>query len=76
MKKYNVVNTMNVGNNTAVIIDGSSEMFSKGTVIISDSGTSYQVMSVGMLNGEAVRSKARNTTLVIRGRFQSPKIYV
>lgn len=76
MKKYNVVNTMTVGNNTAVIINGTGEMFGKGTIILNDSGSSYEVMSVGKINGESLGKKTRNATLMVKGCFESPLLYV
>ena len=76
MKKYNVMNTMDVGNNTAVIIDGTGELFSKGAQILSDSGSRYSVVSVGMLNGESFGRRAKNATIIVRGKFSSQAIYI
>lgn len=73
---YNVVDTMDVGNNTAVIIDGYNEFIDKGTLILSDAGTSHQVISSELYGSKAVRKRSRRTALIVRGKFHSPKIYV
>ena len=72
----NVLSTMKVGNNTAVIVDGSGEMFRNGMCILDDSGRPYEVLSVGMDVIVDTNEILKKTSLLVKGVFTSKGIFV
>lgn len=73
---YNVLSTMNIEDNTAVIVDASGELFRNGMGVLDENGKPYEVLSVGMdcaLNTEDVLNK---TSLLLKGDFLSKKMFV
>lgn len=76
MLVYNVLSSMDMGNNTAVIIDGCTNTIEKGTTVLNDRGAAYKVISYEDFK---IRKYGRNTTnasIVIHGKFESEKVYI
>ncbi len=72
----NVLSTMTVGDNTAVVVDGSGELFRNGMGILDDNGKPYEVLSVGMdsmINTDDILNK---TSLLLNGSFISKRMFV
>lgn len=76
MLVYNVLSSMDMGNNTAVIIDGSTSAIEKGTTILNDHGAAYKVISYEDFKIRKYGHNTVNASLVIHGKFNSPKLYV
>ena len=72
----NVLSTMTIGDNTAVVVDGSGELFRNGIGILDENGKPFEVLSVGMdnmINAEDILNK---TSLLLNGCFTSKKLFV
>lgn len=76
MKIYNVIKVLPVGDNTAVIIDGTGEMFANGTGILDENGTPFEVLSVGMSSSEDFSVADRRADLLVKGSFRSGRLFV
>lgn len=76
MLVYNVISSMNMGNNTAVIIDGSTNTIEKGTTILSDAGAAYKVISYEDFKIKKYGHNTTNASIVIHGQFDSQKVYI
>ena len=76
MKIYNVIKKLPVGGNTAVIIDGTGEMFANGTGVIDENGTPFEVLSVGMSSLREFDLADRKTDLLIKGEFLADRLFV
>lgn len=72
----NVLSTMSIGNNTAVVVDNSGELFRIGIGILDDNGKPYEVLSVGMDCVTNTENMLDKTSLLLNGEFASKKIYV
>ena len=71
----NVLSTMSVGNNTAVV-DGSGELFRNGMGILDENGKPYEVLSVGvdsMVDADDILNK---TSLLLNSSFISKRMFV
>lgn len=76
MLVYNVISSMDMGNNTAVIIDGSTNSIEKGTTILNDNGAAYKVISYEDFKIKKYGHNTTNASLVIHGKFESEKVYI
>ena len=72
----NVLKTISVGDNTAIVVDGSGDLFRNGTGILDEKGKPYEVLSVGMDMIVNEEDRIGKTTLLLTGDFLSSKIYV
>ncbi len=70
-----VLSTLEIGNNTAIVVDSSRELFKNGIGILDENGKPFEVISVGMSN-DIELSDATKTSLLIAGKISSEKIYV
>lgn len=71
-----LLNTLNIGDNTAIVVEGSRELFRNGIGVLDDEGKPFEVMSVGMdeiIHSDDMSNKA---SLLIKGRFASEKLFV
>ncbi len=71
-----VLKTMAVDDNTAVVVEGSRELFRNGIGILDESGKPYEVLSVGMDDGMYMTGSSDKSSLLIRGYFSSSQIYI
>lgn len=76
MLVYNVLSSMDMGNNTAIIIDGGSSEIGKGTTVLNDSGSAYRVVSYEAFKTRKFGQNITNASVVIHGKFSSAKMYV
>ena len=72
----NVLSTLSIDNNTAIIVDGGAELFYNGIGILDETGKPYEVLSVGMDSGIDVEDLLNKTSLLINGNFSSKRIFV
>ncbi len=71
-----VLSTMSVGNNTAVVVDGSGELFRNGMGILDENGKPYEVLSVGMDSMVDADDILNKTSLLLNGSFISKRMFV
>lgn len=71
----NVLSTMDIDENTAVVVDGSRGLFKNGIGVLDENGKPFEVISVGMdiSDNEDIAEK---TTLLVGGKFSSKKMFV
>ena len=73
----NVLKTMVVGDNTAVVVEGSGSLFRNGVGVLDENGKPYEVLSVGMdslINMDNMSDD--KTSLLLSGLFSSNKMFV
>lgn len=74
---YDVIDTLSIGENTAVLISGDRIPLKNGASILDENGETYEVISVGMSGGYAnIEDLLSRTSLLIKGHFSSTKLYV
>ena len=76
MSTCNVLHTMVIGNNTAVVVDCRGEKLRNGIGIKDENGQTYKLLSVGMDGGSIDKSSFDKTSLLIEGSFSSKRIIV
>ena len=76
MTVYNVLKTMPIENDTAVVIDGSRELFRNGTGVLDEDGKPFVVLSVGMDVIDDFNNTEDKTSLLIKGSFKSKMLFV
>ena len=72
----NVLHSMTIGANTAVIVDGAGELFRNGTGVLDENGKPYEVLSVGMEYFTEPKNMLDKTSLLIGGDFSSKRLWV
>ena len=72
----NVLKSMTIGENTAVVVDGPKDLFYNGLGILDENGTPYEVLSVGMDKPFESDSLSDKTSLLLNGSFLSKKIFI
>ncbi len=72
----NVLGTMPIGDNTAIIVDNDGELFHNGIGILDEDGKPFEVLSVGMDSGAEPKDMLDKTSLLVRGKFVSKRIFV
>lgn len=76
MTVCNILSNIPIDENTAIVVEGSRELFGSGTGILDENGKPFVVLSVGMdgpINTDAMLNKA---SLLIEGNFDSKKLFV
>jgi len=71
-----VLSVISIGDNTAVVVDGSSVLFRNGMEVLDEYGNSFEILSVGvdtMTHAEEIMNK---TSLLIKGCFNSDVLFV
>ncbi len=76
MMVYNVLRTLPIGDDTAVVIDGGRELFRNGIGVLDDEGKPFVVLSVGMDVIEDFNDVEDKTSLLIKGSFKSKMLFV
>ena len=76
MTVYNALRTLPIGDDTAVVIDGSRELFRNGIGVLDDEGKPFVVLSVGMDVIEDFNDVEDKTSLLIKGSFKSKMLFV
>ncbi len=72
-----VLSTLPIDENTAIVVEGSRELFRNGIGILDESGKPYEVLSVGMDDSaDATIESIDKSSLLVRGTFSSSRIYV
>ena len=67
---------MKIGDNTAVVVDGSGELFRNGIGILDENGKPYEVLSVGMETAADTDDASDKTSLLLNGSFLSKKMFI
>lgn len=65
--KYEVINSLILGDNLAVTVGGKCEDIKNGSIIKDESGNSYRVISVGMPHHADPKDIGVKTELLIEG---------
>lgn len=73
---YRVLDTLKVGNNTSVTIEGKGEKLHNNMTIFDDDNIAYILLSVAMLSGEKVEHARDRTILLIEGEFNSESVNI
>jgi hypothetical protein len=73
---YNVIDTLPIGNDTSVLIDGDGKHFKNGVGVLDENGKPYEVLTVAMSSGKNVDDLLNKTSLLIKGKFSSKKLFV
>ena len=76
MATYNVLDTMAVGKDTAVVVDCNGEEFRNGIIIKDEKNLEYKLLSVGLVGGRIDEASYNKTTILIEGSYSSKKIIV
>lgn len=76
MATYNVLDTMAMGKDTAVVLECRGNEFSNGIMIKDENNQEYTVLSVGLVGGRHDKTSYDKTTILIEGSFTSKKITV
>lgn len=71
MTECNVLGKMPIGDDTAVVIDGNRGLFRNGIEIFDEEGNPFEVLSVGMDVIDGFTDLSENTSLLIKGLFDS-----
>ncbi len=72
----NVLSTISIGKNTAIVVDSSRDLFRNGTGILDEKGRPHEVISVGMDNLIPSPVPSDKVSLLVSGRLSTGKIYV
>ena len=72
----NVLDTLQIGNNTAIVVDSPRQLFRNGIGVLDENGKPYEVLSVGMDNIIVTDDMSEKTSLLLAGIFSSKKIYL
>ena len=73
---YKVLNILEVGKNTAVMISGNGSGLAKNTVVTGESGKEYRIISIGMPAGIDSNEIDKTTDLLIEGKFDEKQINI
>ncbi len=76
MTIYNVLSAMIIDDNTAVIVDGSGELFRNGMGVLDENGKPFEVLSVGMDCALKTEDVLNKTSLLLKGNFLSKRMFV
>ena len=72
-----VLSMLPIDDNTAIVVEGSRELFRNGIGILDESGKPYEVLSVGMDDNIDAKSESFDkSSLLVSGTFSSSRIYV
>lgn len=71
---YNVLDVFPVGENTSVTIEGNGEGLKNNIDITASDGSKHKLLSVGMTSGHSVEDVKKTTTVLVKGKFNSPTL--
>lgn len=73
---YKVINTLKVGNNTAVMLEGDITKLKNGMLVTGTTGNTYKVISVGMTAGIDPNEIGKTTDCLIEGSFGEKELII
>lgn len=73
---FRVIVTFPVGGNTSVTVDGNGTQLHNNMVIADSKGNEFELLSVAMTADKTVSDKKNETTVLIKGRFDSATLHV
>lgn len=76
MTIYNVLNKLNICENTALVVEGPREQLKNGIGVLDENGKPYEVLSIGMDNLITFDNALNRTSILISGKFESTKLYL
>lgn len=74
--KYKVLDTLKIGNNTSVTIEGKGEEFHNQMLIFDADNLAHTLLSVAMPAGQASEDIGSQTILLVEGEFKSESVNV
>lgn len=74
--KYKVLDTLKVGNNTSVTIEGKGENLQNQMLIFDSDNVAHTLLSVAMTEGIDAENIGRQTTILVAGEFKSESVIV
>lgn len=74
--KYKVLDTLKVGKNTSVTIEGKGENLQNQMLIFDSDNVAHTLLSVAMPAGIDVENIGKQTTLLVEGEFKSESVIV
>ena len=72
----NVLSTLTIDENTAVVVDSSRELFKNGIGVLDENGKPFEVLSVGMDNILSTDNMSGKVSLLLAGNFSSQRLFV
>lgn len=73
---YKVLDILKIGDNTSVTIEGKGERLHNQMIIFDADNIAHTLLSVAMPANEEAGDMRKQTTLLIKGEFQSEAINV
>ena len=73
MKQIKVLNTLKIGNDTAIVIQDNGKQLRNNIVVLDDNKIKHKIISVGL---SINLQNPEITNLLIEGNFQSNYIYI
>lgn len=73
---YRVLDTLKVGDNTSVTIEGKGEELHNNMTIFDGDHIAYTLISVAVLSGEKAEYVGNQTILLIEGEFNSESVNI
>lgn len=74
--KYKVLDTLKIGDNTSVTIEGKGEELHNQMLIFDTDNIAHTLLSVAMPAGQDAASIGNQTTLLIEGEFKSESVNI
>lgn len=71
-----ILNTLPIDDNTAVVVEGSRDLFRSGTGVLDENGKPYVVLSVGMEEHFNMDDMMNKSSLLLEGKFTSKRLFV
>ena len=72
---YKVLSALEVGENTALTIDGNGQGLKNGITISTPEGKDFELLSVGMAAGDQTKGLNNVTSILVGGKFTSKNFY-
>lgn len=76
MTIFQVIDTLQVDDNTSVIIEGNGDLLKNGIGVLDENGKPYEVLSVAMVKEGSEPEALQRTMILIEGKFSSKKLFV
>lgn len=70
-----VLSSLEIGDNTAIVVDSGRELFKNGVGILDENGKPFEVISVG-IDKEVEVFNEEKASLLIEGKFTSSKVFI
>ena len=74
--KYKVLDTLKIGDNTSVTIEGRGENLRNQMLVFDTDNMAHTLLSVAMPAGVDIDNNGKQTTLLIEGEFKSESVIV